>query len=400
MDRQILDYLPQEVLTDIFTRVPIKSLLLCTLVCKSWHTFVTDPSFVIAHLNRPRTLSHNNAHDLILLRNYSEQRKEEVYSLRFDDESFREYQKIEFPFKSAANDFYRIVGCCNGVVCITDDQFRYAHDTVLWNPSIRKSVTLPKPRISEGKFEHVMGFGFDRKTNDYKVVRIVYLESRKRPEIDVYRLSSGSWEDISRSGGLGFYSIRKKAPQAYLNGAVHWFATDKRSGRHLVVSFDTGDELFRPIVVPDGVGTDLSCLVSVRPAVFLGDLALIECKISTGQENWGVWVMREYGVAESWTEHLCLEVGQVLERMVGFRKSGELLVEMSGGKLLSYDPETEEFTELEVDSNVSISTWFHAEGYKESLVLLGRYGLLGSQVHGEKNRVERAGTRKRKARKK
>ncbi|KAE9456705.1 hypothetical protein C3L33_11394, partial [Rhododendron williamsianum] len=208
-----------------------------------------------------------------------QERKEEVYSLRFDDESFREYQKIEFPFKSAANDFYRVVGCCNGVVCITDDQFR--------------------------------------------------------PEIDVYRLSSGSWEDISRSGGLGFYSIRKKAPQAYLNGAVHWFATDKRSGRHLVVSFDTGDELFRPIVVPDGVGTDLSCLVSVRPAV--------------------------------------------LERMVGFRKSGELLVEMSGGKLLSYDPETEKFTELEVDSNVSISTWFHAEGYKESLVLLGRYGLLGSQ---------------------
>ncbi|XP_058217461.1 F-box protein At3g07870-like [Rhododendron vialii] len=252
MDRQILDYLPQEVPTDIFTTVPIKSLLLCTLVCKSWHTFVTDPSFVIAHLNRPRTLSHNNAHDLILLRNYSEQRKEEVYSLRFDDESFREYQKIEFLFKSAANDFYRVVGCCNGVVCITDDQFRYAHDTVLWNPSIRKSVTLPKPRISEAKFEHVMGFG-------------------KRPEIDVYRFSSGSWEDISRSGGLGFYSIRKKALQAYLNGAVH----------------------------------------CVRPAVFLGDLALIECKISTGQENWSVWVMREYCVAESWTEHLCLEVGQI-----------------------------------------------------------------------------------------
>lgn len=101
---------------------------------------------------------------------------------------------------------YRIIGSCNGLVCITDDQFSYAHDTILWNPSIRKYVPLPKPRITvfkHGKFEHVMGFGFDPKSNDYKVVRIVYLEPSKKFEIDIYRLSSGTWEDISHLGGLG-----------------------------------------------------------------------------------------------------------------------------------------------------------------------------------------------------
>lgn len=125
----------------------------------------------------------------------------------------------------------------------------------------------------------------------------------------------------------------KKAPQAYLNGAVHWSATDKSSGRHLVLLFGFGDDLFRLIELPDGVGSDLSLLLSISPTVFLEDLALIEYIANTAQEKWRVWVMREYGVAESFTAHLGMVVDPVLQRMIGFRKSGELLIERSGRQL-------------------------------------------------------------------
>lgn len=46
------------------------------------------------------------------------------------------------------NSFLRVVGVCDGLICLADDMFCYAYDFFIWNPAIRKLVTLPMPDVT------------------------------------------------------------------------------------------------------------------------------------------------------------------------------------------------------------------------------------------------------------
>ncbi|KAK9285575.1 hypothetical protein L1049_024770 [Liquidambar formosana] len=189
------EYTPQEVLTEIFTRLPIKSLLRCTSVCKSWYSLIKNPSFITTHLN-------SNTSPLLLLRHCTENYEEDRYSLHFDNDTLDLYSKLDCPFKSFTG-YFKIVGYCHGLLCLSDC---HIEPTFLWNPSIRVYVTLPKPSVtfgSHGPHTVVLGFGFDSLTNDYKVVRIVSIDSngvRYSQEVEVYTLSTGAWRGIRASG--------------------------------------------------------------------------------------------------------------------------------------------------------------------------------------------------------
>ena len=144
---------------------------------------------------------------------------------------------------------YRIVRSCNGVLCLTDDHLLYMDIKILWNPAIWKLVILPEPRVtfnSRGGFDHAIGFSFDAKSNDYKVVRIVHLLDSGAmipPEVDVYTLSARTWRNISH---LKFsYVIKARETQAYLNGAAQWIGFDMKRHDVMIVSFHMGDEVFR-----------------------------------------------------------------------------------------------------------------------------------------------------------
>ncbi|PSS16391.1 F-box protein [Actinidia chinensis var. chinensis] len=184
-------------------------------------------------------------------------RMEELYSLHCDNEAFHEYAKLNFTFNRACNYCYRIVGSCHGVLCLTDDHLSYMDNTILWNPSIWKWVRLPELRVtfnSHAGFDHAIGFSFDAKSNDYKVVRIVHLRDSGAmipPEVDVYTLSARIWRNISH---LKFsYVIKARETQAYLKGAAQWIGFDMKRHGVMIVSFHMGDKVFRSTEHPDGV---------------------------------------------------------------------------------------------------------------------------------------------------
>ena len=66
---------------------------------------------------------------------------------------------------------------------------------------------------------------------------------------------------------------------------------------------------------------------------------MVECG-KRSEEDWCIWVMMEYGLSESWMILLVINVAQSVERLVGFRKNGDLLILADGGQLISYDTET------------------------------------------------------------
>ena len=101
------DSLPHEILTHVFLRLPIKSIITCTSVSKTWKSLIRNPSFISTHLLHS---SNNNNNLLFRLRpeplaKAVKQLKrigdeKEVYALHWDDNTnFHQYTSFDdFPF--------------------------------------------------------------------------------------------------------------------------------------------------------------------------------------------------------------------------------------------------------------------------------------------------------------
>lgn len=202
----------------------------------------------------------------------------------WDNQTFDEYAKFIFPYSSISG-VLRIVGSCNGLMLFSDDKFGDTLFMFLWNPSIRKFITLPYPSInyiSHGASIHSLGFGFDAATKNYKVVRVVHLlpglSIKVPPEVEIYELSTGSWRRIS--AGDFPCVVKESIPQAFLNSAVHWLGYNPNNSEgnisHLI-SFDMKNEALRDMMVSASVqhDWDWEWHSDMRVAVYAESLSLI-----------------------------------------------------------------------------------------------------------------------------
>ena len=173
--------LPDEIVLEILTRLPVKSLLRFRCVCKSWYSSIANPNFISTHFN-------NNHHDdASLFRSHSH----EVCTLA-SNRTFETISEFRIPF-TFHSSFPKILGSCNGILCFSDYFMSACNDIYLLNPSIRKFKRLPDTCLTHLS-NVALGFGYDSLNNDYKVVRIslTRVEPMLPPEAEVYSLSSDS----------------------------------------------------------------------------------------------------------------------------------------------------------------------------------------------------------------
>ncbi|XP_050248382.1 F-box/kelch-repeat protein At3g06240-like [Quercus robur] len=399
------DYLPNEVIIDILKRLPADSLIRCRCVCKSWYSLISTPHFITNHLNF--NLSKPKTQHQLLFRHFDHNLHKHRITLHssndpFPRNHFSKYLKYSFlaihishlcldrevedkgGFFAYPSDFVEldcsyerinqistIVGSSNGLLCLTD---RYRNDSqyqnlyVLWNPSIHKAIFLQEPDFRLNSNRHYAlshGFGYDPATDDYKLVRVVYVDGSVPPQVEMYTLRSGGWRYLTASGPANV--IADRTLSVFMNGVVHWLAqTSNGEGniRNLIVVFDIGHEVFDEMPVPKSLeGMEH---LNMEVAAVDGLLVLVPCNGNVGEESYSIWVMREYGVVESWTKILDIDVGVGLRRVVGFTKNGEVLV-IKDGNLLSYEPSSQEIFNPHIRSRTES---FYLNTYVESLVLL------------------------------
>ncbi|CAL5342846.1 unnamed protein product [Camellia sinensis] len=360
------DYLPNKVLIEILSRLPVISLLRFRCVCKSWRSLISTPSFITSHLNHSTT-----TFNLILLRHYSH--RKERFSLHFNNHTFPKFLDLKCPSWTRFKYYFRIVGSCNGLLCLTDDCFGYTNTIILWNPSIHRSLTLPVPRVaskSTSPFMCVHGFGLDLIKNDFKVVRISYLGSENGfkvpPQVEIYVLGNRSWRDfdgvVPRFGMVNYFWS-----QAYLNGKVHWVSyklIDPVTRGCFVLFFDLGNEVFGEIELPLSLVHQFPR--NMLTAIVGESLSVLQYDSPIYSKSCTVWVMKEYGVVGSWSKQYTIDLDERLVLMLGLRKNGEMLLGM-GRQLVSYDFESQEITNLGVRGSKDA---FWVDNYTESLVLL------------------------------
>ncbi|XP_075643651.1 F-box/kelch-repeat protein At3g23880-like [Castanea sativa] len=357
------EYLPCDVLLEILHRLPVKSLIRFRCVSKLWNSLITSPAFINSNLTR----SHSNSNKLIIKYSDVYMGYELIHEEDNDnyDSSSEQIQELEL-----LNSFgrkFKLVGYVNGLFCLYE-QDRY----IVWNPCIRKFIVLPNPSVT-ASFACYLAFGFDSSTNDYKLVRIAFQSknlSPKKPLVEVFSVNEGSWRITSGGDSYppGVY-IRdcSLSTAVSLNGAV-CFAADRCDALgSIVLSFDLGDEVFRVISLPNG---SFKFEADIDILVFKGLLSLI-CYEYMG-ERCSVFVMKEYGVVDSWTKLFTIDLNTRFCRVLGFRKNGHLLVQyelLLGWELCSYDLESQQVKNLGFCRSPGYS-W--ADNYVENLFLLDK----------------------------
>ncbi|XP_022983285.1 F-box/kelch-repeat protein At3g23880-like [Cucurbita maxima] len=375
-----LGHLPEEVMIEILSRLPLESLLRFKTVRKSWYALINDPNFATKCFCNSL---HQQKH--ILLKRFvtkNSGNQQNVFSfLKFSlpfDGSVLVYD-LDLPFDEDFR-YFEIRGHSHGLLCLTD----LRKDIFLCNPATRefqklpRSILLTEPLdefIRITSFTNAVGFGYDSKSRDFKVVRVVdfvELPCYFHPSrVEVYDLSKDKWREIQtpdRWSGIQTPICGKvfgtPCFEMYHEGTYYWWANAKIEGRaEIIQSFDMSEEVFRPIPMPKSLKGKCEAYRSM--GVLNGSIVLFHYPWNGNGREFDLWGMEnDESGGVSWSKLLTIGPLYGIEKPLVFVGSHELLMEANGGQVILYNTRTQQFRKLPIKGHER----FHATVFVESLV--------------------------------
>ncbi|KAM7528793.1 hypothetical protein LguiB_032203 [Lonicera macranthoides] len=333
---------PNDVLADILSRLPVKLLLRFSCISKQWRALIGSDDFIKLHLTRS---IETNTNRIIVIKD-----DDCLYSVNLD--SLDNAVRLNPPLNLNKQCVYgtTIIGSCNGLLCLTNTE-KYIF---LWNPTTSKYWKSAVCRIPLGVENVVFGFGYDDAKDDYKVVRLVQFFGKDkesfRSEVSVYSLKSDSWRRI---GDFPYYLSYGKVSGVLASGALHWAVSRKRRWLDLprgdlIAAFDLRSEEYRLVPQPEYSMKNFDMKVDV-----LEGCLCVLCKDYLLQFE--MWVMEDYGVEKSWTKLIsCVDPNVYwfhdIVLPVAYSKSRkQMLLLQDYRKFIWYDITTERDVKVEID---------------------------------------------------
>ncbi|KAK2986256.1 hypothetical protein RJ640_021825 [Escallonia rubra] len=208
------------------------------------------------------------------------------------------------------------------------------------------------------------------KSCEYKVIRIAELHEDDEiggyrfhsVKVEIYHLNTDSWREIDAVVPFVWYF---PCSELLFNGAFHWWADDKDHGGESMLSFDISTEVFHQIRLPDVCAFPDG---NKRAFLVLNESIALVLYNPSVQTSFDVWLMAEYGVAESWTKQFTIGPLVQVEHPLLFWKH-ELLLENANGQLVSCDLKSQRLKEFQVYGGQES---LRALVYSESLVSIKR----------------------------
>ncbi|XP_049410343.1 F-box/kelch-repeat protein At3g23880-like [Solanum stenotomum] len=308
--------LPPELITDILSRLPVKSLLQCRCVSKSWLSLICSPEFIKTHLS----LAANNK------------------GLSLLDESVVDSSDMNYPVENHCGRFWT-VGSVNGLICVSG----FSSSMVTY------------------------GFGYDEIHDEYKVLRVrstCQHHNKHHNEFEVYSLKTDSWRSIHcLKNELLFTEVGK-----FVNGKLHWATCDGHLHEGWIISsIDLSCEEWGVVELPCyGEGNGVFSL-----GVYGSNLSMV---CTDPRTHVDVWVMKEYGIKKSWTKMFTIKyppyehrLGYLFSPSFCLSNTGEILV-IFGSVFMIYNPK-DDSTRYPKSVDVGDGNFgVEAEIYFESLV--------------------------------
>uniref|UniRef100_A0ACD5YE57 Uncharacterized protein n=1 Tax=Avena sativa TaxID=4498 RepID=A0ACD5YE57_AVESA len=240
----IINRLPEDLIEQIFHRLPLSTLLRCVGVCKHWHDFIRNPQFVTSHLQHaphyaflffPQGVVSGEPYpsDAILI--------DEAWSL----------STYAVPVIGPEDLLF---GSCNGLLGL----YTKTSTIKIANFTTGECMHVEKPaKNMRGDHFSFYSFGFHPVTKEYKITHFLgdWVEGRPRNEdkssvIQVYTLGDDKWKGIPTPEAVSLNSVRNTGV-VNVDGTTYWLTEDKRaSWQHTLMSFDLREESFEMIQLP------------------------------------------------------------------------------------------------------------------------------------------------------
>ncbi|KAJ4905923.1 putative F-box protein [Raphanus sativus] len=253
--KKIHEHIPLDLLGEILSRQPAKSIGKSRSVSKLWSSITTTPSFINLFSARSSVSSQPCA----LL----------IFSKRDKLFVFSSPQAESYQLTIPRGGFLQPYDSVQGLIYLETST-----QNIIWNPTLKHFFTLPEPEGSEGKY--ITGsFGYDPIDCKYKA--LCHLTGDK---IGILTLGSQeSWRILSQ----GFPSHYRRMIDSVIciNGVIYYQCFSGLSLAHAIMSFDVRSEKFHLIKYPSRDGC---FLVSYE-----GRLALMLS--SNGRSGIELWIL-------------------------------------------------------------------------------------------------------------
>ncbi|KAF5824179.1 putative F-box domain-containing protein [Helianthus annuus] len=189
---------PVEIVEDILSRIPVKSILRFKSVSKPWLSLISGPSFHKLHSTvAPRTTAlFFSAYDTSTNTSY-------FFSGARDGGSLANLMKLDNTLLELYAEH------SNGLVCFTSRTYCFGplYSYVL-NPCTHKFFKLPRPPVNEA-MDTCYLFGFDELSNEHKVLYFdVELIKPTTIEVMIFSISNYSWRKINVDLPVGMSRAR------------------------------------------------------------------------------------------------------------------------------------------------------------------------------------------------
>jgi len=353
------DVLPPEILTEILSRFPVKSLLRFRSTSKSLKSMIDSHNFINLHLKN----SPNRSFILLL--------KSNIYQIEDDFSNFTTAVPLNHPFKRNSSNI-DLVGSCNGLLAISKGEIALRHpkaasEIAIWNPNTRKHHIIPflplpiTPRSPSdmNRYLSLHGFGFDPLSGYYKLLRITWLFTRQNPfydpQVRLFSFKTNSWKIIPTMP----YALQYiQTMGVFVENSIHLIMTKKldQSYPSLIIAFNLTLEIFNEVPLPPQViGVEESFQINVA---VLGGCLCMNVNYETTKID--VWVMKQYGSRDSWCKlftlvQSCFTSHFKSSRPLGYSSDGskvlfeglEVLLAVRHRKLFWYDLKSEQVRYVE-----------------------------------------------------
>ncbi|PWA38011.1 F-box domain-containing protein [Artemisia annua] len=240
------DEIPIEVQMDIVRRLPVKCILQCRSVSKSWKSAIDTIYFTIKSCVR--------------------QAKNFPYVLQYRKgfNGYMHYVCQNFAFTPVPTNLsfseLNPIGCSQGVWAFSYGRILPHYKVIVWNPSIRRSVgtLIPYLTIEPAYEKRLLAFGIQPDNLDPTILYIAYPFNPEYPWcVLLFSFNTKQRKQLDDEF-LPRQSIRlKKSSQAVVNGHIFWcayerlFANDGSEYKsYMMVSFNLVTQGFHVLGIP------------------------------------------------------------------------------------------------------------------------------------------------------
>ncbi|KAL0451452.1 UNVERIFIED_CONTAM: F-box protein [Sesamum latifolium] len=359
--------LPQDLIIEILSWLPPETLASFRSVSKWWCSIISDPKFVAKHQSHfGNSLRNSNSNRIVILTERHADPRAPLKLRLFPDNNpgtFPEHNMEIDLKKRGASVSCRIMGSCDGLLCLASSSCDYV-GIQLCNPCVRWATRLPVHHFTD-EFNPVdlyYGIGFVASVNDYKVIKLrrpITSRMHMPGAAAVFSVKAKSWKRLN-------VSVPPNIPlgrSVFLHGFVHWLTCLPSLYNNIkrIMLFDVCNEVFGELRLPElDRDLDTNACADTSISVVRGSLCVLVAESRT-DIRCDVWVMKEYGVVESWTKQFSVVLREgiikCVELTVGGKilcctkegehrnvcRHGELRFEPSPSQLVLYDPAMDEY---------------------------------------------------------